>query len=153
MSSFFKGFAYAGKGVWRALCTERNMRFHLCAAFYVFWLSRYYTLTTAEHAILAVVVFGVFSLELINTSVEKLVDIAKPEWNEKAGTVKDIAAGAVLAFCVGAVIVGIYIFGNTDILMGVFRHFAKNPFLIVLFILSVIFCLWFIFGLGRKKGE
>ena len=55
--------------------------------------------------------FGlVISLEMVNTAIEIVVDMVSPEYNLKAGHVKDIAAGAVLINAIVAFIVGLLIF-------------------------------------------
>jgi len=55
--------------------------------------------------------FGlVIGMELINTSIEKLVDLVSPEYHPLAEKVKDIAAGAVLFDSIIAAIIGLIIF-------------------------------------------
>lgn len=48
--------------------------------------------------------------ELLNTAIETVVDIAMPYKDEKAKIAKDVSAGAVLVFAIGAVICGLIIF-------------------------------------------
>jgi len=43
--------------------------------------------------------------------LEKVVDLVSPEYHVLAGQAKDIAAGAVLLAAMGAVVVGILLFG------------------------------------------
>lgn len=52
----------------------------------------------------------VMSLEIINTSIEHLVNIVNPDFNEKAGKVKDLAAAAVLVASMIAAITGLLVF-------------------------------------------
>jgi diacylglycerol kinase len=52
----------------------------------------------------------VLVLELLNTSIEHLVDLVKPRLNEYVKEVKDVMAGAVLLASVFAVIIGAVIF-------------------------------------------
>ncbi|MFD2144106.1 diacylglycerol kinase family protein [Mucilaginibacter antarcticus] len=52
----------------------------------------------------------VLMAELFNTALEFLVDLVSPEYNELAGHVKDIAAGAVVIAALFAVIEGLIIF-------------------------------------------
>ena len=106
MRRFLRGFRYAWAGIVAAVRTERNFRFHLCAAAYVLWFSQYYTFTRVEYALLALCIGGVMALELVNSAVERAVD--KPDvahWRA-AGSAKDMAAGAVLVFSAAAVVVG-----------------------------------------------
>ena len=67
-------------------------------------------ISTTEWCI-CIILFGlVISLELLNTAIETVVDIAMPEINEKAKKAKDISAGAVLIVAIGAAIIGLMIF-------------------------------------------
>jgi diacylglycerol kinase len=52
----------------------------------------------------------VIGMEMINTSVESLVDLVSLERKPQAGRIKDIAAGAVLLVSAVAVVVGILVF-------------------------------------------
>ena len=52
----------------------------------------------------------VISFELINTLVEMIIDLVSPKYNELAGMIKDVAAGAVLVISITALIIGIAIF-------------------------------------------
>ena len=49
--------------------------------------------------------------EGLNTALERLVDLASPGFHPLAGKAKDIAAGAVLLAVLGAVSIGVIIFG------------------------------------------
>ena len=48
--------------------------------------------------------------EAFNTAIEKLCDKVSPERDPLIKTTKDVAAGAVLLFVLGAVAVGLIIF-------------------------------------------
>ncbi len=48
--------------------------------------------------------------EALNTSIEFLTDLVSPEWNDKAGQVKDLAAAGVLLSAITAIIIGIFVF-------------------------------------------
>lgn len=63
-----------------------------------------------EQAILAVVIGGVLALELINTAIERIVDVIFQKYDDQAKIIKDAAAGAVLVFSITAVVVGAIIF-------------------------------------------
>jgi diacylglycerol kinase len=49
-------------------------------------------------------------LELVNTSIEEMVDLVSPEIQEKAKVAKDVAAATVLVASIGSVIVGVLLF-------------------------------------------
>jgi diacylglycerol kinase len=48
--------------------------------------------------------------ETLNTAIEKLVDLVSPGYNQLAGLVKDIAAGAVFMAAVTSLIIGLLVF-------------------------------------------
>lgn len=52
----------------------------------------------------------VIMAEAFNTAIENLTDLVSPDFHPLAGKTKDLAAGAVLIFSIGAVIVGLLIF-------------------------------------------
>lgn len=49
---------------------------------------------------------GMLSLELLNTAIERVVDLATEEYHPLAKQAKDIAAGAVLVYAIVSVIIG-----------------------------------------------
>lgn len=48
--------------------------------------------------------------ELFNTAIEKLTDLVSPHYDENAGKVKDLAAGAVLVVSIAAIGLGLLLF-------------------------------------------
>ena len=52
----------------------------------------------------------VLSVEGLNTAIEKIADFIHPEFNEKIGFIKDIAAGAVFFAALTAIIIGSIIY-------------------------------------------
>jgi diacylglycerol kinase len=53
----------------------------------------------------------VWVAEALNTALERLTDLASPQYHPLAGKAKDIAAGAVLLAAIGAISIGVIIFG------------------------------------------
>jgi len=53
---------------------------------------------------------GVLALELVNTAVERVVDLVTKEFHPLAKQAKDIAAGAVLLYAILSVVIGCIIF-------------------------------------------
>jgi diacylglycerol kinase len=49
-------------------------------------------------------------MEMLNTVIEAVVDLASPEYHPLAQRAKDLAAGAVLMAAFASVIVGVYVF-------------------------------------------
>ena len=52
----------------------------------------------------------VLAAEVINTTIENLVDMYTKDYNERAKVVKDTAAGTVLIFAITSAIIGLMIF-------------------------------------------
>lgn len=110
MRRFFKSFGYAAKGLAFAWQTQLNLRVHLVAAVLVVLSGWYVNLTSVEWAVVLLCIALVIALELVNTALEVLVDLVSPEWNHKAGIIKDVAAAAVLVAAIIALIVAFVIF-------------------------------------------
>lgn len=59
--------------------------------------------------ILTLIFIG-FSLETVNTAIEQTSDAIDDKWREDIKTAKDVAAGAMLMFAVGAFVIACVIF-------------------------------------------
>jgi diacylglycerol kinase (ATP) len=103
-------FKYAFKGIGYSLKTQRNAQIHTGVAILVVILGFVLKLNTTEWIIIVFAIALVLVAELFNTSIEFLIDLLSPEYHEKAGRAKDIAAGAVLICAIGAAIAGLIIF-------------------------------------------
>lgn len=110
MKSFLKSFVYAINGIKLMFIGERNFYVHVLAAVIAIFTAFYFPLTLPERAIIVLMVSVVLSAEIINSSIEKLVDLLHPQQGKKAGDIKDMAAGAVLVLAVAALIVAVIIF-------------------------------------------
>lgn len=105
-----RSFLYAFRGLRRA-ASQRNPRIEAAIAVAVITLGLWLRLDAGRWAVLALTMALVLSLEVMNSAVEGLVDLASPAWNDKAGRVKDLAAGAVLLAAIASVIVGLLVLG------------------------------------------
>ena len=103
-------FGYAFEGIWTGIFKERNMKIHCLAIIAVTCAGTLFHITPAEWCI-CLLLFGlVASLELVNTAVEAVVDLATEEKKPLAKIAKDTAAGAVLFSAIISVIIGLVIF-------------------------------------------
>jgi len=110
MNKILAGFIFAGKGIRTAFISERNLKIQTCFVVLVI-LSGWVLHISIIEWLICFLCFGlVIGAELINTSVEKLVDLVSPQFHPLAEKVKDIAAGAVLFNSVIAAIIGLIIF-------------------------------------------
>lgn len=103
-------FKYAFCGIITALKKEQNMKIHFTIAILVIIAGIILKISTIEWIICIILIGIVISLELVNTAIEQVVDIAMPEINEKAKIAKDVAAGAVLMVAIISLICGLIIF-------------------------------------------
>ena len=103
-------FGYAFKGIWAAFWYEPNMKLHLLGAIEAVFLGWFFEIKNAEWCWIVLAIGLVWMAEIFNTAVEKLTDLVSPNYNELAGRVKDLAAGAVLMAALTSLIIGILIF-------------------------------------------
>lgn len=109
-ASLLSSFGYAINGLAKAIQSERNLQLHLTAVFVVIVAGWYVQLSTYEWCIIVLCCGVVVAAELVNTAIEKMVDLLHPGRDERAGNIKDIAAAAVLVCAIAAAIVGCLIF-------------------------------------------
>lgn len=148
-----KSFACAGKGVVSAFTTERNIRIHCCALFYVVRFSVFYDFTAGEKALLALAVGLVISAELLNTAVETVVDLVTQKHERLAGLAKDIAAGGVLVSAFSALAAGLFLFLEPATVKEILSYYLERPLHCALLGISVAVWLVVIFLPERKKNK
>lgn len=112
MNTILKSFTYALNGIKDAIKSEPNFRFHLFAAVIVIVMAFVLNFSAIEISIIVIAIAMVITLELINTIVEKLVDLYSEEISEKARVIKDMSAAVVLLGSIFAAIIGLVIFSN-----------------------------------------
>src|SRR3982751_3822778 len=105
-----KSFGPAWRGMKSAIASENNFRVHLLAAVVVIAMGIYLHIELNHWLWLIACIGAVFSVEYLNTAIEKLTDLASPGYNELAGKVKDISAGAVLTVSIASALIGGLIF-------------------------------------------
>ena len=103
---------WAFEGVIHVLRSERNMRIHFAVATAVLLLAFSYGVTKLELMALLVAISFVLIAEMVNTAIEKTIDLAATSFDPLAKTAKDIAAGAVLIASVNAVVIGYLVFAD-----------------------------------------
>lgn len=106
----YRSFGYAFQGIWTVIRGERNMKIHCFATVCVIIAGILLHISKMEWFI-CLILFGlVMSLEMINTSIESVVDLVTKERKPLAKKAKDTAAGAVLVCAIAAAIIGLIIF-------------------------------------------
>lgn len=109
-AKFFRSFGYASKGIVNLFKTEQNARFHIIVAAIAGILAYYMHFTRIEATILFFAITSVLSIEIMNTAIEKLLDLVHPENHKQIEFIKDALAGAVLIASIVAFVVGILLF-------------------------------------------
>ena len=140
-------FRYAIEGILSAIKSEVHLRFHIVIANLIAVFAYFYGISNVEWAILTICIFVVISAELFNTALEKAVDTATSEIKPTAKLAKDAAAGAVLMLCIGAVLVGVHLFGDFAKIGKTLVHIFTEPeILIPCLILGILDIIFLIFG-------
>lgn len=103
-------FGYAIDGVKYAYKVDQNFRIHLAAAAVIILLALYFSVSRIEFLILLIAIVLVLWAEMINTVVEKTVDLITTEHHQNAKIAKDVSSAMVLITAIGALVVGITIF-------------------------------------------
>lgn len=105
-SSVIASFSFAMQGIKTALIAERNMRIHFTGAVIVIICSILLSISRIEWLFILLAIGGVFALELVNTAVERLVDLVTEEYHPYAKQAKDLAAGAVFIYAIMSAVIG-----------------------------------------------
>jgi len=106
----WRSFGYAFKGIGYAAATQLNFRVHLVATITAVFMGLWLKISMDEWRWIMLCIILVLVVELLNTAIETLTDLASPGYDAKAGHVKDVAAGAVVITALFALITGVIIF-------------------------------------------
>ena len=105
-----RSFTDAWRG-WRvALRSEINIKIELAAALIVIVLMIVFKITSAEALILFLVIMIVLWAEIINTAIERMMDVMEPRENPVVKDIKDLMAASVLVVSLASLIIGLIIF-------------------------------------------
>jgi len=89
---------------------EKNFRIELVFGVVAVVLSKYLGIGHLEFVAILFLIFTVLILEILNSALEKFVDILKPRLHLQVGVVKDIMAAMVLLSACASIIIGLFIF-------------------------------------------
>jgi undecaprenol kinase len=110
MPRFSRSFSYAIKGILFAIRNEKNFQIEVMVGILVILLMFFFPLAPLERSLVVLSVAMVLTLELVNTALERVMDILKPRVHPYARVIKDVMAGAVLLASFAAIAIGIVIF-------------------------------------------
>ena len=107
---FRRSLRYAWRGLAFTFRHEQNFRIQLALSWLVLMLTSLFPLRKGEIIVVLLLIMAVLILELLNTALEKFVDIMRPRLQYQVATVKDIMAAMVMVASIGSAIVGLIIF-------------------------------------------
>lgn len=109
-SGRFKSMGFAIKGAYKLITTEHSVMVQSSLAILLIIAGFYFDINRYEW-MMQILAFGlVLSIEGLNTAVEKIADFIHPEFHDRIGFIKDIAAGAVMFAAMAAMAVGMLIY-------------------------------------------
>ena len=108
---FTSSLEFAITGIFTAIKEERNMRKHALSALVAILAGLVFRISATEWLFLLMAVFLVIALEIVNSAIENVVDLASNyHFSMLAKNAKDMAAGAVLVVSCYALITGMIVF-------------------------------------------
>ncbi len=158
--SSFDSFNYALEGLFHTLKTQRNMKIHFILAFFALLAALFLDISKVELLILFLSIVLVIAMELVNTSVEVIVNMVSEKYSYQARIAKNIAAGAVFMAAINALIVGYLIFFNKLFIfsLNMIEYIQKDPLhltfinIALLFLIVVTLKTWAGRGTPLKGG-
>lgn len=107
---FINSFKYSFQGLKYAYKYEQSMTIHVITAILVIIMGIVLKINMYEWLICFMLFGLVMATELLNTSIEAVVDLTCKEHNELAKIAKDTASAAVFVFALVSLISGLIIF-------------------------------------------
>ena len=105
-----KSVVFAFKGAVKLITTEHSVMVQSSLVVLMTVAGFYFEISATEW-MFQILVFGlVLSIEGLNTAVEKIADFVHPDYHERIGFIKDIAAGAVFFAAMTAITIGAIIY-------------------------------------------
>ncbi|MBI3137073.1 MAG: diacylglycerol kinase family protein [Sphingobacteriales bacterium] len=105
-----RSFGYAWQGLLDFFLAEPNALLHALTTVAVTVLILFFRISGGELLALVAVTGLVWITELLNSAVEKMMDLVSPEWHPKVKYIKDVAAAAVLVAAGTALLTGCLVF-------------------------------------------
>ncbi|HSD07136.1 diacylglycerol kinase family protein [Flavobacterium sp.] len=105
-----KSVKYAYQGALKLITTEHSVMVQFSIGIIMTIAGFYYHISSTEWLIQTMAIGMVMSIEGLNTAVEKIADFIHPNYHERIGFIKDIAAGAVFFAALTAIAIGLIIY-------------------------------------------
>ncbi|SEG47972.1 diacylglycerol kinase family protein [Flavobacterium urumqiense] len=105
-----KSVTYAFKGAVKLITTEHSVMVQFSLGIVMAIAGFYFGISKTEWLFQTFAIGLVMSIEGLNTAVEKMADFIHPNYHERIGFIKDIAAGAVFFAALTAIAIGLIIY-------------------------------------------
>ncbi len=96
IKKFFTSVSHASRGLRYIFVHEQNFRLQVIATLVLIVVVWFLPLKPSEMIVLLCLALFVLVLEIINSAMEKFIDMLKPRLSYQAGIIKDMLAGMVL---------------------------------------------------------
>jgi diacylglycerol kinase (ATP) len=110
LSGRFKSIGFALKGAIKLITTEHSVMAQCVIALLTIAAGIYFKISREEWMFQTFAIGLVLAIEGLNTAIEKIADFIHPEFHNKIGFIKDIAAGAVFFAAITAFAIGCFIY-------------------------------------------
>lgn len=147
-------FNYAIRGIIHAIIHERNVKVHFAIAVGVLIFSLYFRIKREELIVIIISATMVIVAEMMNTSIENMVNLLTDTQHPLARIAKDVAAGGVLVATLGAIAAGYLVFFEPVkyLSLRVGNELKNLPTHISVIALLVVICLVIIGKAFGKRG-
>lgn len=105
-----KSVTYAFKGALKLISTEHSIMVQFSIGILISILGFIMNITATEWLFQTFAIGLVMSIEGLNTAVEKIADFIHPNYSQRIGFIKDIAAGSVFFAAITAIVIGLIIY-------------------------------------------
>jgi diacylglycerol kinase len=102
-------FRHALRGL-RVAAKESSFKIMIGFALFAVWLTFRLPLDRWEQIVIYFLIGSVLSTEIINSQIERVLDLIQPNYDLRVKNIKDLSAGAVLVISITALLIGILIF-------------------------------------------
>jgi diacylglycerol kinase (ATP) len=105
-----KSVTYAFKGALKLISTEHSIMVQFSIGILMTIAGFYFNISKTDWLFQTFAIGLIMSIEGLNTAVEKIADFIHPNYHERIGFIKDIAAGSVFFAALTAIAIGLIIY-------------------------------------------
>ena len=110
LSGIIKSFKNSLRGLQVLLHHEYNLYIQIGFGLLATVFGFIFEISSVEWAIQSSVIGLVIFSELVNTAIEKIMDLVQPEYDDRVRDIKDLASGSVLFMVLISITTGLFIY-------------------------------------------